>query len=438
MKMKKLHRWGIVAILLMAVVSCQKDLLVIVPQDEGQKDEWIERAKNFRERYTLEEMVVLSRHNIRSPLSGGGSVLSRVTPHKWFEWTSKPSELSVKGGELEKLMGAFFRQWAIDEGIIQSQVNPSAEQVRIYANSLQRTQATAQFFSDAMFPGVGIKPEMHEELGKMDPVFNPVTTQVDEAFRTEALAQMAALGGDEGLAGIGAVVSDEMSLLERIIDIKDSPAAANDTTSFKRNDVLISIQEGKEPSMTGGLKLACSVSDALLLQYYEETSDIAAGFGHYLKFEDWTRAASVKDWYQDVLFTPPAVSRNVSRPLLNEIQKELALKDRKFTFLCGHDSNIGSVLAALDCEDYLAPYAIEQKTPIGGKVVFEKWLGADGAEYVDLLLVYASAGQIRNKSTLTLNAPPIALPLRLKGLPANRDGLYTLADLQKHISSILQ
>lgn len=435
--MEKLHRWGIVAILLLAVVSCQKEWVVVVPRDEEPKEEWIERTPNFRERYALEEMVVLSRHNIRSPLSGGGSVLSRVTPHQWFKWTSKPSELSVKGGELEKLMGAFFRQWAIDEGLIRAQDNPGEEQVRIYANSLQRTLATAQFFSDAMFPGAGIRVETHEELGTMDPVFNPVTTQVDDAFRTEALSQIAALGGEAGMAGIGAVVSDEMSLLERIIDIKDSPAAQNDTTSFKRNDVAINIQEGKEPSMTGGLKLACSVSDALLLQYYEETSDIAAGFGHYLKFEDWTRAASVKDWYQDVLFTTPAISKNVSQLLLKEIQKELALTSRKFTYLCGHDSNIGSVLAALDCEDYLAPHAIEQKTPIGGKVVFEKWLGTDGVEYVDLLLVYASAGQLRNKSSLTLNAPPMALPLSLN-LPANRDGLYTLADFQKYISNILR
>lgn len=33
---------------------------------------------------TLDQVVVLSRHNIRSPLSGGGSLLGTVTPHEWF------------------------------------------------------------------------------------------------------------------------------------------------------------------------------------------------------------------------------------------------------------------------------------------------------------------------------------------------------------------
>ena len=36
------------------------------------------RPEGFAERYTREEMVILSRHNIRSPLSGPGSVLSRI------------------------------------------------------------------------------------------------------------------------------------------------------------------------------------------------------------------------------------------------------------------------------------------------------------------------------------------------------------------------
>lgn len=34
--------------------------------------------------YTLEHMDVLSRHNVRSPLTGSGSTLDKLTPHQWF------------------------------------------------------------------------------------------------------------------------------------------------------------------------------------------------------------------------------------------------------------------------------------------------------------------------------------------------------------------
>lgn len=56
---------------------------------------------------------------------------------------------------------------------------------------------------------------------------------------------------------------------------------------------------------------------------------------------------------------------NVAHPLLRLMSEELSLDNRKFTFLCGHDSNIASVLAALDVENYSLPNSIEKKTPIG-------------------------------------------------------------------------
>ena len=61
--------------------------------------------------YQLKEVVVLSRHNIRAPLSTKGSVLDSATPHTWYEWSSNASELSLRGGLLETAMGQYFRKW---------------------------------------------------------------------------------------------------------------------------------------------------------------------------------------------------------------------------------------------------------------------------------------------------------------------------------------
>ena len=59
------------------------------------------RTDAFHDAYTLQEIVVLSRHNIRSPISGPESALGRITPHTWYPWSSAPSELSLRGGENE-------------------------------------------------------------------------------------------------------------------------------------------------------------------------------------------------------------------------------------------------------------------------------------------------------------------------------------------------
>ena len=104
--------------------------------------------------------------------------------------------------------------------------------------------------------------------------------------------------------------------------------------------------------MNGGLKMACTVSDALVLQYYEEPDARKAAFGYEMGADDWVNVALVKEWYGDVLFTAPSVAVNVAHPLLQTMLSELQQDNRIFTFLCGHDSNIGSVLAALDTKAY--------------------------------------------------------------------------------------
>ena len=81
--------------------------------------------------YTLDSVTVLSRHNIRSPLSGSGSLIGDITPHEWFKWTSNPSELSLRGAILETLMGQYFRMWLEDQGLFPENYRPEEDEVRL-------------------------------------------------------------------------------------------------------------------------------------------------------------------------------------------------------------------------------------------------------------------------------------------------------------------
>ena len=421
-----MKRFVLLLAALLPVVACSPRLAQGSASTEGPA--FMPRPEGFAERYAREEMVILSRHNIRSPLSGPGSVLARITPHTWFDWSSAPGELSLRGGALEMEMGQFFREWLIGEGFFEKDAVPNADKIRFYANSIQRTRATARAFAAGMFPMADIDVEQHTPLGTMDPVFNPQITRLSDGFLAKAYAEIEAMGGTDG------PLKEKYALLEKVLDIKASPAAKNDTTSFGQFPSSVRFEVGKEPMMTGGLKMACSASDALTLQYYEEPDAFKAGFGHKLSEEDWADVSSVKDWYQDLLFATPSVAVNVASPMLRELLHELQNSWRKFAFLCGHDSNIGSVLAALGVEPYSAPGAIETKTPIGGKILFQKFRGQDGRMYADLWLVYASADQLRNLSILSMHHPPMAIQLHLKGLTPNADGLYLFTDVQDRLA----
>ena len=125
------------------------------------------------DQYELEQVLVISRHNIRSPLSGGDSLLSRITPNEWFSWTSNSGELSVKGGQLEAAMGQFFRKYLESKNFIPENWQPNAGEVRFYSNSMQRTIATANFFSSGFLPVANVDVEYHMDYGTVDSVFCP-------------------------------------------------------------------------------------------------------------------------------------------------------------------------------------------------------------------------------------------------------------------------
>ncbi|MCR5038328.1 MAG: histidine-type phosphatase [Bacteroidales bacterium] len=392
---------------------------------------------DFHERYALKQVVVLSRHNIRSPLSGRPSALQRITPHEWFEWSSAPSELSLRGGALETIMGQYFRKWLVSEGLMHENEIPAEGTMRFYANSKQRTIATAQYFSSGMLPVANVSIEHHCEINKMDPVFNPQITDDNEDFKALAQQQIAAMGGEKGLVGIGEKMAENYKLLEQVLDMGQSVACLEgDTCHFSTDDAHVYLIKNHEPGMGGSLRLACQAADALVLQYYEEPDDLKAAFGHTLSWEDWVNISAIKDWYGDVLFTSPAVAQQVASPLIKTMMEELQTSGRKFTFLCGHDSNIGSVLAAMDIEDYSLPQTIEKKTPIGCKLVIGKWENAEGQLFASLSLVYQSTEQLRHMTLLDLKNPPMIFSLRLKGLTVNADGLYTYEALLERLKGI--
>ena len=436
--MKSDRSWGMTSRLLAAVSLVLVCVLIVQvlfwagvfrkPEETAPAISYDAAGRLSRDGYTLEQAVILSRHNIRSPLSGSGSVLGDITPHAWFDWSSNASELSLRGGVLETELGQYFRKWLEAEGLFPENYHPEEGAVRVYANSKQRTIATAKYFAAGLLPTAVTEIETHMEYDKMDPVFTPQLTFVSPEYNAAAEEQVWSLYAEamDGLA-------DNYALLADVIDMEKSKAwQEGSVTAFRTDDSVLVLELDKEPGVKGSLKTACSVSDALVLQYFEESDRVKAAFGHELTEEQWKQIAEIKDVYGDVLFTAPLIAANVAHPLLMEIEDELMTNERKLSFLCGHDSNVGSVLAALGADDYALPGAIE-KTPIGCKLVFCRWRAPDGSSFVSVDMVYETTEQLRNAPLLDLERHPAVVPMRFSCLTANKDGLYSEADFMAHL-----
>ena len=415
--MKQLNLWMLAAILFSCGISVQAQT---------------KRPDDFRAKYQLKEVVVMSRHNIRSPLTSGGAAHTRVTPHQWFAWTSPSSQLSLRGGVLETEMGQFFRKWLVGEGLLPDNYRPEGSEVLFYANSRQRTFATAKYFSAGFLPFANVEIQHKYFEDKMDPVFTPKFTKMNATYRQQILDEMQTIHGGP-LAWMQSV-QPTLTMMEDILDMAHSPAAKNDTTHFRYDDTQFVLEKGDEPKMKGGYKLANSVADALVLQCYESESMIA--FGHQLTEKQWRDICAVKEVYDALLFTTHSAAVNLAYPLVSRIREELHHIGRKFTFLCGHDSNLASIGAALRLRYPETEQALELHTPIGSKLVFEKW--SDGTEeYVAINLVYQRVGQLQNRTLLSTDEPPMVKPVTIDGLTPNSDGLYRLSELDARMAEAM-
>ncbi len=169
-----------------------------------------QRSQDFKDKYKLKEAVVLSRHNIRSPLSDSKSTLGRMTPHQWNKWTAGKSELTLRGGVLETQMGQYFRKWAVDAGLFPENYNPTADDLNVIANSMQRCIATAQYFTSGFMPVANVRVNHRYTPSKMDPLFNPQLTKVSPEFVEMAMQQINAMGGKKGIVGINEKIKPTM------------------------------------------------------------------------------------------------------------------------------------------------------------------------------------------------------------------------------------
>ena len=382
------------------------------------------------EDYQLKQVVVLSRHNIRSPLSEKGSLLGDITPHEWFDWTSKTGELSLRGAMLETTMGQYFRLWLEKEGLFPENYIPKDGAVRFYANSLQRTQATARYFSAGLLPVAVVPVERHMEYNQGDSVFLPIINFMNDDYAKDIEAELVELSGGKSLDAYRDNLSGAITLLMDVVDMKESEAYA----SGKYGDLLtdetrLSLAEDSEPKLSGPIKTALSVADALVLQYYEEPDDLKAAFGHKLTEDDWKSVSSILSTYEEILFASPKLAPNLAHPILKELYAELNAQGREFSFLCGHDSTITAFLAALGVNGYELPGAIESTTPIGTKVAFERWVNGKGESFFKTELVYQSVEQLRSIQPLSLDTPPMIVPITFANVEVNEDGMMTEKDL---------
>lgn len=388
--------------------------------------------------YTLEQVVVFSRHGLRAPLASPTSTLGKITPNQWPQWDTPASYLTTRGGVLESYFGHYFSEWLVDNKLLTENTCPSENEVYIYTNSLQRTIATGQYFTVGAFPGC-IVPIIHKEkLGTMDPVFFPVISDDNPEFKQAAITSINQTAHAKGIEGLNQKLNNTYQDLSNIINYTQSTnCLADKQCDFTDLPTKIIIEKGKEPGITGPLRTGTSIADAFILQYYEGAPLQDIAWGKIKNNKQFEQLVAIKEYYNTILFGSPVIAKQVAANLINYINQTFSEKNHtKFTFLVGHDSNVASLFSALKIKSYTLPDQFET-TPIGGKIVFQKWRdNHSGEALMKIEYFYQSTDQIRNLTQLNRNNPPHKVTLEMENCPTNTMGFCSFSTFKQIIGNI--
>lgn len=369
----------------------------------------------------LTKVLVLSRHNLRAPLT---STLARMTPKDWPKWNVELGHLTPKGALLESYMGEYFTAWLEKEGLL-SKPCPEEKSVYIYANTRQRTKATAQAFSEAAFKNCNVTVNF-KNISKMDPIFNPVVRNTTESFIELAKQEMFDKLAKSDLEDVYLALND-------ITDLKNSAICKEDgycDLSKDKDDIIFEV--GSEPNVAGPFFISNAMVDSFLMSYYEGLKDI--GWGKIENEEHWKLLTKVVIENQNVRFNLTTAAKDLVKPLISYIKENID-RDTKFTLLVGHDSNLSPLLTCMEFRPFVLPEQFEH-TPIGGKLVFQKWTD-DANDFLKVEFVYQSWGQLRDAEKLSLANPPKKLTMYLKNCVTDDAGFCPWSDFEKILNDLL-
>ena len=365
--------------------------------------------------------------------------------YSWPTWPVEGGHLSLRGSMLEYMSGEYFKGFFETAGL-----NLTPQKTYFCASPKQRTVETSRAFAAGLFPhrkiDIFYRGPRDFSPKYLDPEFLPLLNDQDypgefqyDAFQKEARQEMLEIANqskEEVLQSldylaktIGYANSAKASLLKK--NRFDFDIIENLSLDFYKNNGKGETEKMEPDLMDCDFKMANRASDALILQYYEQDDKVltspSSKMTKDLERNDWERIASVKDVYGDVLFTAPIVAVNVSHAMLGMLRRMICDPVNSLNFICTHDSSMAALLAALRTEEYELSQTIEKRTPIGFKILFEKWkIGKE--HYVRVRLAYYSSDQIRTSNPADVQGTPLFVELGFKGLTRDQNGMYRYDD----------
>lgn len=377
---------------------------------------------------TLEQIIVFGRHSVRAQTAQPAALVTyAVDPYPYAAFGVPPGYLTAHGQQAELLLGAYFRAYLLQEGLLTGNAQTDLAHSYFRANSIQRSNVTAARFGAGLIPGAPV-PVHSYPLGTTDPVIDPVAAGVASVNPVRAETEV------QGIFGSGAALtsaySGERALIRSVLfdyppdtqpppPMPSTPPGLVDTASqpFLLQANTTELYTGGVINL-GGLAAVEDAADAFVMEYAAGLPLADVGWGR-LSLDALSQQTRIGILAFSIVMRSPYLARvqssNAASHILRSMEQAVTGKSIPGAFgdansrtivVISSDAYIAGLAGLLKLHWALPGYQPDFCPP-GGALVFELRKARWSREHLVRVFYTAQTfDQLRNLTHLTLEEPP--------------------------------
>ena len=378
--------------------------------------------------YTLERVVLVSRHGVRSPTNTSPPLAEVAPKQTWPTWlVASPGDLTPRGEGLATLMGEYYRQQFAPLGLQSVNGCPGQNEVYVWADVAQRTRHTGNGLLAGAFPGCGLYAQHLHPTNQIDPLFHPVSAGVCKVDKDIARDEIL-------MAACGTLSWGESKCLEHALHQQPNggalkklqgvlrccspnlcqPPGGTCTLEHGVRSSIVEKEKGISVGLSGPISIGSTAAEVFLLEYSQNMPRVA-----------WGLVSSQTDikplmWLHSLQFDLIERTRHLARrqgsALLHQVFETLQQTaertstpqdqvppESKLVIYVGHDTNLANIGGMLHADWQLKNY-LPNETPPAGAMAFEL-LRHNEKFFVRMSYYSQSPDQMRSATRLSTQPP---------------------------------
>lgn len=399
----------------------------------------------------LTKLVIVMRDGTSVP-TASATELANWASRPWPAWNQAPGALTPQGAQGVRQIAKFYRQTVAEAQMMTLAGCPSNGALYVYADLLERTQATGREFADGFAPGCGVLVRMAgsgrsepfpaaERRGgtAIDPLFHPLEAgvcRIDPLVAQGRVLERVYGDFNRATRELKSAVSALQGALECC-----KPALC---TAFGRGEsckladlptAMAPLPDGTGLEMIGALPIGAGASAAIFDQYLAGMPVDSVGWGRISPAE-LRDAVRLSTEYRDLMQRTPYLARKRGSALLHRVTAAVtssrmlgfgvidpAVRDAAVVVFVGDENNLWNLASLMDVSWSQAGFHRNQVPP-GGALVFEVRENVKEKKLrVYTSFVAQNIEQLRKATPLNEESLPARTPLRLPGCGATGPGL---------------